>query len=204
MNRVLLLRHGQSTWNAEQRWQGQADPPLSPLGAAQARQAGERLRAEAAPVAEVVASDLGRAHTTARILSEELGLDPDAVVLEPGLRERNVGEWSGLTRPEIEAKWPGILEDWSQGKMTVIPGGEGDIGPRVAPVVERLAAEADGTVLAVTHGGVIHAVERYLDAEFVRTGNLCGRWVRWEDGRLTAGDAFVLGPVDPAESTTVL
>lgn len=204
MNRVLLLRHGQSTWNAEQRWQGQADPPLSPIGEAQAREAGERLKTEAAPVAEVVASDLGRAHTTARILSEALGMDPEAVVLEPGLRERHVGEWSGLTRPEIEERWPGAIEDWRSGRVSTIPGGEGDIQPRVAPVVERLAREAPGTVIAVTHGGVIHAIERYLGAERIAMGNLCGRWVWWDDGRLAAGDPFLLEPPRPEASTTVL
>lgn len=204
MNKVLLLRHGQSTWNADQRWQGQADPPLSPLGEAQAREAGQRLRTEAGPVAEVVASDLGRAHTTARILSEELGMDPDAVVLEPGLRERNVGEWSGLTRVEIEERWSGAIEDWRSGRVATIPGGEGDIVPRVAPVVDRLAREAPGTVIAVTHGGVIHAIERYLDVQTARTGNLCGRWVWWDDGRLAAGDPFVLAPADPDSTSTVL
>lgn len=204
MNRVLLLRHGQSTWNAEQRWQGQADPPLSPLGEAQAREAGERLKVEVAPVAEVVASDLGRAHTTARILCECLGLDPESVLLEPGLRERHVGDWSGLTRVEIDEKWPGMIDAWRAGTMPTIPGGEGDIVERVAPVVERLAREAAGTVIAVTHGGVIHAIERYLGAERVAMGNLCGRWVWWDDERLTAGDPFLLGPPSPQSSTTVL
>lgn len=204
MNRLLLIRHGQSTWNAEQRWQGQADPPLSELGEAQARAAGQRLRAEVGDLSKVVASDLGRAHTTARILCEELGLDPQSVVLEPELRERHVGEWSGLTRAEIEEKWPGMIEAWRNGDHTAIPGGEGDITPRVAPVVERLAADAHGTVIAVTHGGVIHSIERYLEIDLVRTGNLCGRWVHWEGGRLYAADTFILEPASPDSTTTVL
>lgn len=204
VNRLLLIRHGQSTWNAEQRWQGQADPPLSALGEAQARAAGARLRKEAGEVTKVVASDLGRAHTTARILAEELGLDPEGIVLEPGLRERHVGDWSGLTRAEIEEQWPGMIEAWRNGDYSVIPGGEGDITPRVAPVVERLAADASGTVIAVTHGGVIHSVERYLEIDMVRTGNLCGRWLHWEDGALWAGDTFILESPSAESTSTVL
>jgi glucosyl-3-phosphoglycerate phosphatase len=204
VNRLLLIRHGQSTWNAEQRWQGHADPPLSPLGEQQAREAGRRLKDEAGPVSTIVASDLGRAHTTARLLAGELGLDPEGIVLEPGLRERDVGDWSGLTRAEIEERWPGKIEAWRNGDNSAIPGGEGDITPRIAPVVERLAAEANGTTIAVTHGGVVHAVERYLEIELVRTGNLCGRWVHWEGGKLLPGDTFILAAPDPEATTTVL
>lgn len=204
MNRLLLIRHGQSTWNAEGRWQGQADPPLSPLGEAQALQAGARLREEVGSVDRILSSDLGRAHRTAEILSSELELDPQAIVLEPGLRERHVGDWSGLTRPEIEERWPGMIDAWRNGDSSVIPGGEGEIIPRVAPVVERIAAEAKGTTVAVTHGGVIHAVERYLEIEVSRTGNLCGRWFRWEDGRLMGDETFVLTPPSLDSVSTVL
>ena len=204
MNRLLLIRHGQSTWNAEGRWQGQADPPLSELGQAQAREAGGRLKSECGTVDRVLSSDLGRAHTTAELIAGELGLDPQAIVLEPGLRERHVGEWSGLTRPEIEERWPGMIDAWRSGDSTVIPGGEGEIIPRVAPVVERICAEAKGTTVAVTHGGVIHAVERYLELEVSRTGNLCGRWFRWEEGRLLGDELFVLTPPTIDSVSTVL
>src|SRR4249919_1885580 len=96
--RVLLARHGQSEWNSAGRWQGQADPPLSALGRKQAIHAAERIGA----VDAIIASDLQRAAETAFIIAEAIGVGP--VITEPQLRERNVGEWSGLTRDEIEAE----------------------------------------------------------------------------------------------------
>ena len=104
MTRVLLIRHGQSEWNADGRWQGQADPPLTDLGRHQALHAARNL----GTVDAIVASDLQRASETALIIADALGVGP--VVLEPGLRERDAGEWSGLTRAEIERDWPGYLD----------------------------------------------------------------------------------------------
>jgi len=101
VTRMLLARHGQSEWNALGRWQGQADPPLSELGRQQARAAADRL----GTVDAIVSSDLERALATAAIIAEVLGVGP--VLVEPRLRERSAGEWSGLTRDEIEADWPG-------------------------------------------------------------------------------------------------
>src|SRR5690606_40076504 len=103
MTHLLLCRHGQSTWNAAGRWQGQADPPLSDLGRLQAQHAAKAVGA----VDLIVASDLERARDTALIIAEAIGVGP--VVIEPDLRERDAGEWSGLTREEIEAEWPGYL-----------------------------------------------------------------------------------------------
>ncbi|HEX8581069.1 MAG TPA: histidine phosphatase family protein, partial [Acidimicrobiales bacterium] len=80
--RVLLVRHGQSVWNAEGRWQGQLDPPLSDVGAEQARAAAAHLDG----VVAVATSDLDRARRTAEILAEALGVGP--AIVEPGLRER--------------------------------------------------------------------------------------------------------------------
>ena len=104
MTRALLIRHGQSEWNADGRWQGQADPPLTDLGRHQALHASRNLGV----VDAIVASDLQRATETALIIAGELGVGP--LVLEPGLRERDAGEWSGLTRAEIERDWPGYLD----------------------------------------------------------------------------------------------
>src|SRR5687768_13103713 len=95
MIRLLLVRHGESTWNAQSRWQGQADPPLSPLGERQAEEAAERL-AQTASITEIWTSDLVRARRTAELIATQLGV-PD-VREEPRLRERDVGSWSGLTR----------------------------------------------------------------------------------------------------------
>src|SRR3989442_14475718 len=103
--RVLLVRHGQSEWNAQGRWQGQADPPLSDLGRAQARAAARSLGS----VDAVYASDLQRAAETAVIIAEQLGIGP--VILDADLRERDAGDWSGLTREEIHERYPGYLPD---------------------------------------------------------------------------------------------
>ena len=203
MGRLLLLRHGQSTWNAERRWQGWADPPLSDVGRAQARAAVAELRDVG--FERVVASDLLRARETAEIIAAGLGLGP--VEVETGLRERDVGAWSGLTTDEIEARWPGWLDEWRHGKLEVTPDGEGDITDRVMAAVERqMLLHPGDTVLAVSHGGVIRTVERALGIEPEPVRNVGGRWVvLGADGALVAGDPVVLRDPDaPAPTTTVL
>jgi len=103
--RALLTRHGQSEWNALGRWQGQADPPLSDLGRRQAHEAARSL----GTVDGIWASDLQRAAETAVIIGDDMGVGP--VVLDADLRERDAGEWTGLTRAEIERRYPGFLPD---------------------------------------------------------------------------------------------
>src|SRR4051794_33210706 len=105
MARILLVRHGESEWNSVGRWQGQADSPLSDLGRHQAKVASRAL----GQLDLVVCSDLQRAQVTAEIIASELGVGP--VVTDAGLRERDAGEWSGLTRTEIHEQWPGYLHD---------------------------------------------------------------------------------------------
>ena len=167
MTRLLLVRHGESEWNAIGRWQGWADPPLSELGARQAAVAARSVGA----VDAIVSSDLERARHTAEIVATELGIGP--VVVDASLRERDAGPWTGMTRAEIEADWPGYL---ASGKRP--DGYEEDeaLLDRVAPVLQMLEAAGD-VVLVVTHGGVIGAVERWLGATHQRTPNLGGRVV---------------------------
>ncbi|HEX7277273.1 MAG TPA: histidine phosphatase family protein [Acidimicrobiales bacterium] len=174
--RLALVRHGQSTWNALGRWQGQADPPLSPLGEEQAVEAAEQLQGTG--VTGVVTSDLVRARRTGEIVADALGVGP--VIVCPELREYDVGHWSGLTKPEIEARWPGQQSEWFGGRLPTTPGGEGraHFDRRVMDAVLRVAAESDpGSVLVVvTHGGVIRALERAAGASPVPIANLSGRW----------------------------
>ena len=203
MSRLLLLRHGQSTWNAERRWQGWADPPLSAVGREQAAHAAAELRDVGFDA--VVSSDLARARETASIIGAVFGLGE--VEVEVGLRERDVGEWSGLTTEDIEARWPGQLDAWRAGQLDAIPGGEGDITSRVVAAMERvLVSHPGGTVLAVTHGGVIRTIERHLDVLPQAVRNVGGRWVtRADDGGLVAGEVVQLRDPDaPAAATTVL
>src|SRR5688572_25037046 len=155
--RILLVRHGQSEWNASGRWQGWAESDLSDLGRQQAFEAA----AAVGSVDAIVASDLQRALQTALIISESIGVGP--VMTEPDLRERDVGEWTGLTRDEIEARWPGDLERWRRGELPQPPSGErnADIIERFERGLRHIGAECDGgEVLAVSHGGVMRLLER--------------------------------------------
>ena len=135
-------------------------------------------------------------------------LDLCPVHLEPGLREFDVGDWSGLTRPEIEARWPGQLDAWRAGELEETPGGElrAHFIGRVVDSVRALAERFDGeTVLTVSHGGVIGTVQRALGDHDSREriGNLSGRWIEVkQDG---ATPQLVLGRMerllDPEEFT---
>lgn len=202
-SRLLLVRHGQSTWNAQRRWQGAADPPLSDGGRAQARALGAALTADG--VDAIVSSDLRRAVETAEIVASELGVT-SPVAIEPRLRERDVGEVSGLTVEEIDAKWPGLLDQWRAGTLERMPGGEGDITPRVMDALRALAAEPPGqVVVVVTHGGVIGAVDRHFGIGYERIGNVTGRWYEvTNDGELAAGGRLVVDEVADATTTTVV
>lgn len=195
MIRVLLVRHGESTWNAQSRWQGQADPPLSQLGERQAEEAADRL-AEIASITAVWTSDLARARRTAELIASRLGVG--RVREEPRLRERDVGSWSGLTREEIEDRWPGYLA-----ARRAPPDFEGDT-ELLARTRAGLLAAVDGTgsgdVLVVTHGGVVRTIERSLGAMPDRLPNLAGRWIlAATPAELTLGERVVL--VEPADVT---
>ncbi len=197
---LLLLRHGQSVWNAEGRWQGQADPPLSALGERQAVEAAGRLAG--IRFTRVVASDLVRARRTAEIIAGELGLGD--VQVEPDLREIDVGDWSGLTRDEIHIRWPGLLAAWSEGRARSTPGGETRVhlAERAQATLAQVAAAASpgDRLLVVSHGALIRTLDRVLAGEAVAIPNLAGRWYEADgDGMLTAGDLVSLA--DPEERT---
>ncbi|MEQ8716544.1 MAG: histidine phosphatase family protein [Acidimicrobiales bacterium] len=181
MTRLLLIRHAQSTWNAVGRWQGQADPPLTELGERQAALAATQV-ARMGDLVGIASSDLDRAHTTARIVAAETG--QDLVRVEEGLRERTAGPWEGLTRREIEVRWPRYLHE---GRRP--PGYEHDahLVGRVTTALRDIASGAPGPMLVVTHGGVINALERRDGHSWVRVPNLAGRWV------MVTADAVELG-----------
>jgi probable phosphoglycerate mutase len=194
--RILLVRHGQSIWNAEGRWQGQADPPLSDLGRRQARGAAASLGALDA----IFASHLQRALETAAIISTDLGVGP--VVVDPDLRERNVGEWSGLTRAEINQRYPGYLTadrhmsfGVSGGAVRRPQGWEADedVLARALGALARIdEAVGGGEVLAVTHGGLIYVLEAHLGAPFDYLANGGGRWLVVARGKVELGERVIL------------
>lgn len=197
--RLLLLRHGQSTWNAAGRWQGRADPPLSPLGEVQARDAARRL--VPGQFSRIVASDLRRARRTAEILAGAIGL---AVEVDADLREIDVGEWQGLTRAEIDARAPGALADWSEGRSESTPGGEmrADLTERARAALVRVAATSSpgDRVLVVSHGALIRNLDRALGLAPHGIGNLAGRWYE-VDGAGALAPAELVSLADPEDRT---
>ena len=120
ISRFILVRHGETTWNAEQRIQGQLDAELSPLGREQARRVARHLSPE--PFAAIYSSDLSRARETAAVVAAQIGV---AVQLERGFREASFGEWEGLTVAEIRARFPEEYRLWRQDAISHRPqGGE--------------------------------------------------------------------------------
>lgn len=196
--RVLLVRHGQSEWNLDGRWQGQADSPLTDLGRVQARQAAQLL----GTVEAIWSSDLQRAAETAAIVANELGVGP--VMVDSDLRERDAGEWSGLTRDEINERYPGFLAPTEQDspdawKPRRPPGWESDasVGLRLHRALARIRREVgEGQVLVVSHAGLLYAAERELGADGSRLANLEGIWLELDAQNDADGVSDVeLGPL---------
>jgi broad specificity phosphatase PhoE len=152
---LYLARHGQSDWNAETRWQGHADRPLTELGRRQAGQLADRLAD--VPLAAVYSSDLERARATAEAVAGPRGL---AVVPLADLREIDVGSWSGLTRPEAEERFPAAYLRWAEGGQGWDDGETYEqMTDRVVRAVVGIGARHTGeSVLVVAHGGPIRAL----------------------------------------------
>jgi len=170
MNTLLCIRHAQSTMNAAGLWQGQANPPLSEAGREQAHALGERLAGESLSV--LVASDLRRARETAEIAGRRLGI---ATRLEPGLRELDVGGWSGLARDEIARRWPEDFDRFRAGDLDVRAGGgetRRELRERVVEALRSLQQiYRGGRIGVVTHLGVIRTLSpgiQITNAEWFR------------------------------------
>lgn len=160
LERVVLLRHGRTTWNAQRRMQGRLDPELDETGLAQAGAAGPVI-AEYSP-SVLLSSDQVRAWQTAEAVAKATGLVPRP---EPRLRETSVGRWEGLDGDEVEAGWPGAMAEWQADPTFAPPDGESrtEVATRAAPVVTDLSDELDAepdptTAVLVAHGGTIIAV----------------------------------------------
>jgi broad specificity phosphatase PhoE len=150
--RLLLIRHGQTAWNAEHRWQGHADVPLSEVGLGQAQALANRLRNSS--VNALYSSDLRRAAQTAGVLGHAWGLPP---VFDPAWRERDVGIFSGLTHGEILDRYPHAWAEMRSGRLNP-PEGEDHLifHRRVTTAYDQVLANHVGqTVAVVSHGGAI-------------------------------------------------
>ena len=159
MPRVLyIVRHGETDWNVAGRWQGHTDVPLNANGRTQALAVAAALRGQT--FAGVVASDLSRAHETARIVAAELGLA--VAYTDPDLRERHFGPFEGLTRDECASYHPDAWRAWILDR--VAPGGgesQEELSVRMHAAVGRAAlhvATPEVAALVVTHGGSMRAL----------------------------------------------
>lgn len=164
VRRLVLLRHGQTEYNATRRMQGHLDTELSELGVAQAAGAAQALAARSPRL--IVSSDLRRAHDTALALGAATGLE---VTTDHRLRETYLGDWQGLTHHEVDSAMPGARRIWRDDATWAPPGGESrvEVAARAVPVVtelvDRLDAwgqgdDAETPVVLVAHGGVIAAL----------------------------------------------
>lgn len=167
VRRLLMLRHGQTEFNAGSRMQGQLDTALSDLGRAQAVAAAEVL-AKRQPLV-IVSSDLSRARDTAVELSERSGLP---VRVDHRLRETCLGDWQGLTHQDVDALAPGARQAWRDDARSAPHGGESriDVADRSVPLVAELLAgepewgadDCQRPVVLVAHGGLIAALTAAL------------------------------------------
>lgn len=167
VRRLVMLRHGQTEFNAGSRMQGQLDTDLTDLGRAQAVAAAEVL-AKRQPML-IVSSDLRRAYETAAALGERSG---QSVRADTRLRETHLGDWQGLTHAEVDAVAPGARRAWRDDATCAPHGGESriDVADRSVPLVAELVAaepewgcdEPDRPVVLVAHGGLIAALTAAL------------------------------------------
>lgn len=186
----IVVRHGETAWNAQSRIQGHLDSPLNEEGLAQALLVGERLGNERFD--HLYCSDLGRVLQTAQPIVDRTGRQPR---LTARLRERHLGLFQGLTGVECKRDWP---DDYARFHARdpdhVVPGGESirQVYQRVSAFFDEIAAAHAGErIVAVTHGGVLDALYRHAMAvplERVRdfsVYNASLNWLIWRDGRWT-------------------
>ncbi|WP_257160318.1 histidine phosphatase family protein [Corynebacterium cystitidis] len=161
--RLVLLRHGQTEYNATKRMQGQLDTHLSAVGVEQARAAA--LLVKDLDVVRVISSDLVRAKNTAEIVAASLNLPVEE---DARLRETHLGQWQGLTHEEVDRDFVGKRAAWRHRPDWAPPGGESrlEVALRVRSLVDDVMQAFDGwenkTVLLVAHGGAIAAVTCHL------------------------------------------
>jgi broad specificity phosphatase PhoE len=169
---LLLVRHGETDWNAVGRLQGHTDRPLSDFGRRQAEQLAAELEGE--ELEAIYSSDLARARETAEVVGERLGLP---VVLDPDLREKDWGSWEGLTA--VERDRVEFVGESTQAHEE-----------RILGALRRIAERhPDGRVLVLTHGGSMRRVQTAALGMALPVIENCGRWVcAYENGAFRALD----------------
>ena len=159
MTELILVRHGETDWNRELRFQGHVDVSLNAIGLEQARRVAQRLGAETAH--RLYVSDLLRAQQTARPVAQQLRLES---MVEPALREQSFGVVDGMRVDDIKTQHPEAWAGWLRfHEDYCMPGGETSrqFHARVMDAVNRMAAGHRGeTLVVVTHGGVLDMIYR--------------------------------------------
>ncbi len=157
----IVIRHGETQWNAQQRFQGYGDSPLTPRGRTETQALARRL--EHVLFDRLISSDLGRAMETAHIIAGRTG---HALAVDSALRERNYGELEGLTVPEIQAGHPEAYNRLLAGDPGyIIPGGESrqqHFDRNIAFFTAFIQENAGATVALVVHGGVLDSLFRFV------------------------------------------
>ena len=173
MTTLLLVRHGETDWNAEGRLQGHTDRPLSDYGRRQARRLAEELEGE--ELEAIYSSDLARARETAEIVGERLGLP---TMFDPDLREKDWGTWEGLDAVERDrVEFVGESTEAHQERML----------RALRRISER--HPGDGRVLVVTHGGSMRRVQTAAMGMALPVVENCGRWLcACDSGEFRAAD----------------
>lgn len=201
--RLLLIRHGQTTYNVTGRMQGHLDTELSEVGLSQARAAADLLVDK--QITAIVSSDLIRARDTAAVIGEKLGIKVD---VDKRLRETHLGDWQGMTSAEVDEQYPGARAIWRHDPTWAPPQGESrvDVATRARPVIDELMRAHpewdEGAVLVVAHGGAISALTCHLlGLDHHQYGILSGlKNTHWS--QLTARPEFDASqPLSPLEFT---
>jgi broad specificity phosphatase PhoE len=203
---LLLVRHGQSTWNSEHRIQGQLDPPLSDEGRRQAERVGQRLAGRR--LVRVYSSDLKRAFETAQAIEAATGHQAEPMA---GLREIFLGEWEGLRTDDLAQRFPEAWASWTdEPDWDLVPGGEGAalFETRVAAALDEiLRRHTQGDVVVVTHGGVIQiALHRVIGRPSrglfpFKIQNASISVIEKRDGRMIVAGVNDTSHLDPARVT---
>ncbi len=155
--RIVLIRHGQTVWNRENRFRGQLDPELDEVGVQQA-EATARAVAARWPVVAVYSSPLGRAMQTAEAVARAQGLVAQPL---PALLDIHFGELQGLRGEDAYARWPDLVRAWVEAPHTVrFPGGEGldDVRQRITAGVDEVVARHTGQSVALVSHTVANRV----------------------------------------------
>jgi probable phosphoglycerate mutase len=191
MPTIYMIRHGETDWNRDRRYQGQQDIPLNATGRAQARRNGEALRALLPAIAEAdfVASPLGRARETMEIVRRALGLPPERYAIDDRVKELNYGHWEGLLQDELPLTDPRGLAARSLDPFRWRP----DHGESYADLLERVAnwhATIERDTVVAAHGGVSRCLRTHalgldpaltpvLESPQDKVMVLCGTEMRW-------------------------